>query len=320
LKWIKSKLMLRNSFRIGLGILIIGSALFCILPTNSGLIRSGANYTVHIMFANLALGLFCLMINEKQLLFLSFLSCAGLCLHLKNSSNNVLKLPTKTVQEVLNIGQINIASTHEHIFETISSIKNTDVDMLSVQEITPDMAMLLKQELKSLYPHHIIVHRKKDFIGTGIFSKQPFLSVDTFYLEDIPNLSVNVKCANQDVAIISSFVYPELSIADNPKVLAHFEKIKDYTNSKSFPTIAIGDFNQLQFSNYLKDFKRQASLNDSRRFQFFDNPTDHIFFSSHFDCVEFQTISNRYTNHLGIKGSYQLNNTAANVKSSNIKF
>ena len=304
----------KNSIRIGLGILILGMAISCILPTDLSFLRSGANYTVHLMFGSLALGLLFLALNEKQLLFTSFLACAILCLHLKNSSNNVLQLPTKTVAEVLNIGQLNIASTHEHIFETIESIKLADVDVLSLQEIAPDMAKLLKSELAELYPYRIIVHRKEDFLGVGIFSKLPFLDVDTFFVEDIPNISIDMNCAEKKVAIVSSYVYPELSGVDSPKILSHFKAIENYVQEKQYPVITVGDYNQLQFSNYLKDFKRTAYLNDSRRFQFFDNPTDHIFFSSHFDCVEFQTISNRYTNHLGIKGSYQLNNATANVQ------
>lgn len=312
--------MVSNSLKIGLGILIICSALFCVLPTDIGLIRSGANYTVHIMFANLALGLLFLILNERKLLFTSFIACAVLCLYLKSSSNNVLKLPTKTIQESLNVAQLNIASTHEHIYETIESIKNTNVDILSIQEIAPDMALLLKNELNQLYPYKTIVHRKEDFLGIGIFSKIPFLSVDTFYMDDIPNLAVNVNCSNQTTAVISSFVYPELSSADNSKVLAQFKAMESYIGKQSNPVIAIGDFNQLQFSNYLKDLKRESMLNDSRRFQFLDNPTDHILFSSHFDCVEFQTISNRFTNHLGIKGSYQLNNSSANVQETNTQF
>ncbi len=312
--------MASNSIKIGLGILIVCSALFCILPIDISFIRSGANYTVHIMFANLALGLLFLVLNEKKLLFTSFIACAVLCLYLKSSSNNVLKLPSKTIQESLNVAQLNIASTHEHIYEAIEHIKNTDADILSLQEVAPDMAMLLKQELDQLYPFKTIVHRKEDFLGIGIFSKIPFLSIDTFYMDDIPSLAVDVKCSNQRTGIISSYVYPELSSADNTRVLAQFETIEFYIANQANPLIAIGDFNQLQFSNYLKDLKRESLLNDSRRFQFLDNPTDHILFSSHFDCVEFQTLSNRFTNHLGIKGSYQLNNSAVNVQESNTQF
>lgn len=312
--------MASNTLKIGLGILITCSALFCVLPTDISLIRSGANYTVHIMFAHLALGLLFLILNERKLLFTSFFACAILCLYLKSSSNNVLKLPTKTIQESLKVAQFNIASTHEHIFETIESIKNTNVDIVSIQEIAPDMAMLLKRELNQLYPYNTIVHRKEDFLGIGIYSKIPFLSVDTFYMGDIPNLAVNVNCSNQKTSVISSFVYPELSSADNSKVVAQFQTLASYIAKQTNPVVAIGDFNQLQFSNYLKDLKRESLLNDSRRFQFLDNPTDHILFSSHFNCVEFQTISNRFTNHLGIKGSYQLNNSAANVKESNTQF
>ena len=261
-----------------------------------------------------------LILNEKRLLFTSFIACAVLCLYLKSSSNNVLKLPTKTIQESLNVAQINIASTHEHVYETIESIKNANVDILSLQEVAPDMAMLLKQELDKLYPYKTIIHRKEDFLGIGIFSKIPFLNVDTFYMDDIPNLGVDLKCSNQKIGIVSSYVYPELSSVDNSKIVSQFKTIETYIAEQSNPVIAIGDFNQLQFSNYLKNLKRESSLNDSRRFQFLDNPTDHILFSSHFDCVEFQTISNRFTNHLGIKGSYQLNNSAANVQESNAQF
>ena len=312
--------MLKKILRIGFTGVILASVLVCVLPIDMGIFRSSSNYTVHIMFANLALGILFLILDEKQLLFISFLACALLCIYLKTFSNNVLKLPTKTVQASLNIAQLNITSTHEHIYETIESIKNTDVDILSLQEITPDLGILLKQELAELYPYRSIVYRKEDFLGIGIFSKLPFANIDTFYVDDIPNLSMDVLCADKETSIITSFVYPELSSADNTKVLAQFEAIQKYAKQKSKPIIAVGDYNQLQFSNYLKELKREAFLNDSRRFQFFDNPTDHILFSSHFECVEFQTISNRFTNHLGIKGSYQLNNSAANVQEPNTQF
>ncbi len=315
--------MTNKSFKAVVAILIVCSAFFCVLPTDISLIRSGANYTVHIMFANLALGLLFLIFNEKKLLFTSFFACAVLCLFLKSSSNDVLKLPNKTIQATLNVAQLNIASTHEHIYETIQSIKNTDVDILSIQEVNPDMAILLKEELSQIYPHRAIVHSKKDFLGIGIFSKLPFLSIDTFYVnyvDDIPNLKVDVICADQRTSVVSSFVYPELSSADDSKIVAQFEAMTSYVSELPNPVISIGDFNQLQFSNYLKELKRETLLNDSRRFQFFDNPTDHIFYSSHFDCVEFQTISNRFTNHLGIKGSYQLNNSEANVQQSATQF
>ena len=306
----KGKNTIRNIF----GILILGTAIAFILPTEYSFLGSFANYTVHLMFGLLAMGLLFLAIGEKRLIFMSFIACAILCLHLKNSSNNVLKLATKTVAEELNIGQLNIASTHDHIYETIESIKQSDLDVISLQEVNPDVAQLLKTELDRTYPYKVMVHRMEDFLGVGIFSKLPFLKVDTFYNGDRPNLCVDLKCANKDVAIVSSYVYPELSSTDSPDIQDHFEKIKSFVQAKSCPVITVGDYNQLQFSNYLKDFKRAASLNDSRRFHFFDNPTDHIFFSSQFDCVQFQTISNRYTNHLGIKGSYQLNNATANAQ------
>ena len=202
----------------------------------------------------------------------------------------------------------------------IQTILDSGSDVISFQELTPDWGMELATQLKKEYPYQQIVYRQEDFLGVGMFSKIPFIQVDTFYHEDKPNLAVRISKGLDEVAIISSFVYPELSTKDIKTVNERFESLQSYLSQVNVPYITCGDYNQVQWSSHLLELKRNLHLSDSRRFQFFSNPTDHIFFSQHFNCIDFQTINNRYTNHLGIKGSYQINRNFVDVQKAVTKF
>jgi len=297
--------------------LIIGSiaavVILSMFPPDFSVTRKGANYAVHTMFACLFMGLFFLTIRQPRLMFTSFIACSLLCLFLKNASNNTLTHPQKTIEEVFDISQFNASAFDGNVNASIKSILEDNSDVISINEISPDWGRELKKELRKAYPYHTIVYRNEDFLGLGIFSKLPFNDIDTFYHADIPNLAVEFSNGIDEVCLVNSFVYPEISSNDNKKVKAHFNTLKEYVKRIDLPFITVGDYNQVQWSTHLQDLKKNCMLHDSRRYQFFDNPTDHIFFSQHFNCVDFQIISNRFTNHLGVKGSYQINRNFVNA-------
>lgn len=293
---------------------IAAVVILSMFPPDFNVTRKGANYAVHTMFACLFMGLFFLTIRQRRLMFTSFIACSILCLFLKNASNNTLTHPQKTIEEVFEISQFNASAFHENANASIKSILEDNADVISINEISPDWGRVLKKDLKDAYPYQTIVYRMEDFLGLGIFSKQPFSVVDTFYHMDIPNLAIEISNGIDDICLVSSFVYPEISSNDNKKVKAHFSALKDYMKEIELPVISVGDYNQVQWSTHLQDLKKTCMLNDSRRYQFFDNPTDHIFFSQHFNCVDFQIISNRFTSHLGVKGSYQINRNFVNAE------
>lgn len=303
----RPKLIRNKNMQYGIIASIAVVVLISIFPPEYTITRLGANYAVQTMFACLFMGLLFLTLRQKNLMFASFIGCAVLCLFLKNATNDTFSLPEKTIEEVFAVAQFNASSFTGNVNGNINSILESEADVISFQELTPDWASELKSQLKETYPYQTIVYRMEDFLGIGLFSKTPFTKIDTFYHGDIPNLAITIPNGSDEVTILSSYVYPELSTKDIKKAKSRFLDIKSYCHSLEVPFITCGDFNQVQWSSHLQDLKRNLSLNDSRRFQFFNNPTDHIFFSQHFNCIDFQTINNRYTNHLGIKGSYQIN-------------
>ncbi len=294
--------------------------LISIFPPEFTITRIGAKYAIHTMFTCLFMGLLFLTLRQKRLMFASFIACSFLCVFLKNATNNSFSLPEKTIEEVFDISQYNASSFTGNVNVNLNSILESDADVISIQELTPDWGSLLKSNLKKEYPYQTIVYRMEDFLGLGIFSKLPFTDIDTIYHGDIPNLAVKINNGADEITILSSYIYPEISSTDIKKVKSRFNALKNCISQINTPFITCGDFNQVQWSSHLQDLKKNLDLDDSRRFQFFNNPTDHIFFSRHFNCIDFQTINNRFTNHLGIKGSYQINRNQVDAQKTAKKF
>lgn len=303
-----AKMLNTKSIQLSLNFLVPLGAVLVLFTPNLLLFKWGANYAVHIMFAYLGMGLLFLMIRQPRLMFISLACCAGLCLHLKNSSSEDIIRPMPTGEPVVNIAQFNISATNDDVNGTIQTIMETEADIISIQELTPDWGRVLKIALEKEYPYNSTIYRPKDFIGLAVYSKFPFESVDTFYQDDIPNLLINSTIKeDKKVSFLSSYIYPELYSSDYNRTVEHFETLAKHINKIEHPVITFGDFNQVQWSAYVKSLRTNEELNDSRRFPFFDNPTDHIFYSNHFKCLKFKTVSNDYSSHLGIQGSYELN-------------
>lgn len=315
-----AKILNSKSVQYFLTALILSSAFLVVFTPNFLLFKWGANYAVHIMFAYLGVGLLFLMFRQPRLMFTSFACCAGLCLYLKDASNTSIVYPNPTGNPVVDIAHFNISASNDDVESTIQTIMNTEADLISIQEMTPDWNMALKAGLQSEYPYSKTAFDPKSFIGLALYSKFPFSAVDTFNYDGKPSIIATTKQGENEVAFLATYIYPELSGSDYARTLKHFEKISERLNNINTPIITFGDWNQVQWSSFVKDLRQNNELADSRRFPFFDNPTDHIFYSNHFSCIGFKTVSNDYSSHLGIKGSYELNVNLVHAQRPNQKF
>jgi len=95
----------------------------------------------------------------------------------------------------------------------------------------------------------------------------------------------------------------------------HLEVIGNYINKIDLPVITIGDFYAPPWCREIQDLKYAAGLNDSRRTaklvvsQLFENPVDYILHSNQLTCIDFASISNTASEHMGIQGAYQFNSS-----------
>ncbi|HHH50464.1 MAG TPA: endonuclease/exonuclease/phosphatase family protein [Saprospiraceae bacterium] len=296
-----------KSIQLIIAALIILGAVFCIFTPNYFLFKWGESFAVQIMFGYLAAGIIFLMFRMPRLMFTSFACCAGLAMYLKDASNGNLIYPARTNGPVIEVANFNVSSAGDDFMATIEQIIETDADVISVQEIDPNWDKVLKEALVTEYPYSATVFRPVDFLGIGIFSKSPLIDIDTFYYQDIPNLKFKTQIENRDIDFLSAYIYPELNSKDYKHTQAHFNTLCSILSSEQKnPFITLGDFNEVQWSAYVRDFRKQCHLNDSRRFPtWVERPTDHIFYTNQLECVGFKSIRASNAEHFGIKGTYQ---------------
>jgi len=311
--------ILNNKFlQVTLSALIVSVAALCIFTPDIFVIKQVANFTVLIMFANLLLAMFFMVIDQSRLMFISLAACGVLALYLKNTTDQSLKFPSKNQNPHISVAHIDL-SLSEDLEETMRTILIADVDLISFQEYTPFWDEYLSHELTSRYPYRTTMKRIDPY-GKAIFSKYPLSEPDTMIFEgfdEIPSFHTAVTI-NDDtkIHVVSTHTLPPVNEKAYERIGDYFHEIGSYVSQLDGPVITLGDFSLPGWSSEITEFKQFANLSDSRRdvlrrstgnpIFFFNIPIDHIFYSSDFECTAFSTISGDQTNHLGISGKYQL--------------
>jgi len=86
----------------------------------------------------------------------------------------------------------------------VEEILESNADLVSLQEVTPLWDDVLTEALSEKYPHSKTINRFD--LGIAVYSRLPFVSVDTFMCEDIPNIlgTISLENANREVCFITS--------------------------------------------------------------------------------------------------------------------
>jgi endonuclease/exonuclease/phosphatase (EEP) superfamily protein YafD len=304
--------------QLSLSALIVSVAALCIFTPDIFLFKQGANFTVQIMFANLFLAMFFMIIDQRRLMFVSLTACGVLAYYLVGETDQSLKYPSTNENPHISVAHIDL-SLSEDFDQTMHTILLQDVDLISFQEYTPIWDNYLANELTTRYPYRITMERIDPY-GKAIFSKFPLSESDTMNFEgfdEIPSLHTTVMInAETQVHVISTQTLPPVSELAYERIRGYFHKVSSYMGELEGPVITLGDFSLPGWSNEIKEFKKIANLNDSRRdammrsagnpIFLFNIPIDHIFYSPDFECTAFNAISGDNSNHMGIIGKYQL--------------
>jgi len=276
------------------------------------------------MIALLSGGMFFLLLERNKLMFASFAYCGILCLFLKGNVNQGLKLAVSSGTPTISIGHFNAASVSGDYSILVNAILQSDADVISINELTPDWEYILTQDLSRAYPYQAKMVRIDPF-GLGILSKKPIESIDTirFYENQHPRLMVKVPIGlMKDVQIITSYFLPPLTRKEYGDYRVELTKMGQHVSNAKVPTIVAGDFNLSDWSAELREFKFQSGLISSRRDvspksttglkTWMNFPIDHILFNDRLECSSFQTVNDSIGTHIGIVGTYQLKARVSN--------
>ncbi len=307
---------LKTALRYGMASLLVMLTVVCILSPALLFFKQLSSYTLYIMLAFLLTGMVAFVIDEKKLMMVSLLCCCILNLHLKESSNKQMRLAAVTAEPSLRISHISLGNAEGNYDSVIDYLLGIDMDFLSFQELTPDWNAQLIDRLSPTY-NYIQTLTRLDQYGMGFFSKIPFKSLDTIFIDEVPNLAGTIELYGYGRCnIISCQVVPPVSQAAFVLIEQQFSLINKYVGELNGSVIVLGDFHLPPWSVEVQKFKTSSRLKDGRRDIHPRNidgslslpkiPVEHILYSDDFECTSFSEIGNAGIGRIGITGTYQL--------------
>ncbi|MFK7933985.1 MAG: endonuclease/exonuclease/phosphatase family protein [Saprospiraceae bacterium] len=311
----------KNWVRNVTSLLLLLLTLWCVLRPDYYFLQSGVGYIQYILIGELLLGITFLLLRQPSLTFIAFGCCALLCLFLKFNSNTFIKVPKVTDQPIFNIAHFNLANSDSEPEVTFNTMLESQADLISVQEVTPLWDSMLHVNLVEQYPYF---YRLVDIglYGMAVYSKQPFLKLDTFHYQNIPNIIGQIASKLPEakpVHFIISHTMPAFSSDTYAHLQKHLKLVAKKCARIKEPLVTLGQYNAITWSNVIQNFREQSQLSDSRELirtqsnggvlPFFDVPEDYIFYSAdYFNCLTFETLSSENASHIGIKTTLQFRN------------
>lgn len=294
-------------------------ALLCIFPPQNYFFKSMSEFAVQIMFGYLFLGLGFLIAKQPKLMFGSFIACSILAGHLKLNSNSDLKKPEITQDEaVITVALMDISNIYDDPEGTLQALLESEACLLSIPDIDPLVYEFFRDTLANKFPY--CTSRIGFDPGIAVFSKYEISNQDTFMVDGLPNVIGSIKAEGngRELYFISSNTLPPFYTRDYDRLKKQLNRIAEISSKIKAPLITLADYNLVQWSDEIHNFRAKAGLKDSRRgfspassasliSSFFDSPRNHIFFSEHFKCIDFQNLKTASSNQLGISGSFQFN-------------
>ena len=274
------------------------------------------DYSLQVMFFYFALGFVFLFLSRNHWLSLSWGACIFLCMFLKYTSNQAFSFEKPSGGTIITVANYNISFV-DSIQNIVQSIRENKAQLISVQEVTPDLDTLLLNALRDKYPYHFSLKRA-DFYGMLIFSTLPFEQIDTFQCGTIPNIfgKLQIDGVSEGFGFIASYCPPSYSSQTYLQLKAQLREIAEHAKNQSGAIVAMGTYNTVPWAPEVQDFKRIAGLNDSRlgiaptatssTNPLFQIPVDHIFHSDKLKCTNFRALSFNENAHLGIEGSFEI--------------
>ncbi len=275
------------------------------------LFRYFTNYALEILFLTLGVS-FVFWIAKWHYSMYYGLFCTGiLCLFLKSSTNPnpTYAAPVDDLEETLDIIQVSVDGDYE---EFCMNLLESNADIISIQEVTPDWDFFFQEFLVDSFPYFISVP-SISFNGLSIYSKLPFLATDTFYYKETPNITGMVSLDDNQkktIRLLSTYTNP---IFTND-LKEHFTKIVEEVKYLNGSLVAMGSFNTVAWSSEMKYFTNELNLVNSKRSvnPFTQGTYEHIFHSQYMECSSFEGFTDTMGNDLGLRVQLQFKNKVNN--------
>ncbi len=165
----------------------------------------------------------------------------------------------------LRVVTANLLSINDHTDLFSDWVKETDPDIIFVQELSPHWSQALA-ELKKVYPHQR-EQTRSDHFGIGLYSKLPLQNVEIVKLagERLPAIRADVQVHGRTVSMLNMHTVPPLTAAAYALRNAQLQAAGEFANDADDLAIVAGDLNITIWSPYYRKLEADSGLRNVRR-------------------------------------------------------
>ena len=261
-----------------------------------------------------------LIFTDRNILFWSVL-ILQLCsiiyhLFLLARYTEFFKHQNRDVDDLENIKVIsaNIYQYSEEYGSFLSLIRNEDPDLFVTIESNGDWEYAMR-DLENLYPYSQKITLENTY-GMHLYAKIPFEEVITHYFvaDDVPSIEAHFRTKNGESFVVFCVHPPPPSPTEertseerDGDLMCIAKRVRDITK----PTIVIGDFNTVAWSNISDLFSKNSGLIDGRhgrgilasyhaKYWFLRAPLDLVFHSTNIFLKELNVLRYIGSDHFPI--------------------
>jgi endonuclease/exonuclease/phosphatase (EEP) superfamily protein YafD len=270
-----------------------------------------------LIFGYLVLGLSMFLLGKTQSMFISFACCALLCYTLQERSACSLDWAAKGDGPQVKVAHFDLDVVSLQTDSILAAITGVDADIISIQGLHTEHFGRVHHTLTSAdYPFYQSSNTAPNPPGLIVYSKSPFSFVKQVNHAETSAVAGKIKTGMpEDFHFIGVY----LSAAEDTDAYAELQRqmqaLGFQTNQIDEPLLVFGNYNLKPWSKAIQQYKTFSQLKNSRRgvqptqphgyFPLGDHFSDHIFYSNHFKCISFETISCGTEPHLGICGTFE---------------
>lgn len=299
------------------GVIILATVLV-MLPSSSIIpFRWSIVYAELLAIVLLGVGLVLFSFGQSRIPAWTALACSAfICLVLRETTDSTIYYSQpKGSGTVFSVAVFNTNNVGTDIRGGVRAMLDTRPSVLLVQELDPTWAKIIRDVVGSDYPY-VYERPGMGLDGMGVYSQFPMLDVEQKIIGKQPLVIGQLQFTPRhfDQAYFVS-THPDrvLNSDDLDRSIAHLDTLAGICQSLPQPYFVGGDFNTVNWSEEISDFRNDTGLQDSRHgwrpslsggLNFTHTPLDHLFFSDWLHCLDFRSIDHAGIT-IGVMGRYQ---------------
>jgi hypothetical protein len=267
-----------------------------------------SQYLGYIMLGTFGLGFIFLIFNQPRLMMFTYALCCTVGVFLKNESNGDLLFPKDNNTHKLTVCHINLSNV-EHREDLIKTLNESNIDVVSFQEFTPEWTNFFKTNLSNQYPYYYEA-MKLDPYGKAIYSKFPITIKDTLSKAYAFDLVYSVVKEQEQYTMVSTYLTPSLNNTSSTLAKTQLKNICEKVGESGKKLIVFGEFNMVYWANEIRKFRQITQLNNCRKDVIPASlriPNDHAFYSKDLQCTSVRDLLINKNERVGLITGFQQN-------------